>query len=92
MPTSTPTCRTLSRRTITGLLREQLRFDGVIITDDMQMRAITDFYSFEQAVGLAVKAGVDIINIGNNLLYGPDTAARAVAAIRGLVERGEIHT
>jgi beta-N-acetylhexosaminidase len=81
---------TLSHSTITGLLREQLRFDGVIITDDMQMQAITNFYPFEQAVGLAVKAGVDIINIGNNLLYGPDTAARAVAAIRGLVERGEI--
>jgi beta-N-acetylhexosaminidase len=37
-----------------------------------------------------VKAGVDIINIGTNLLYGPDTVSRAIAAIRGLVDRGEI--
>lgn len=34
--------------------------------------------------------GVDIITVGSNLLYGPDTAFRAISAIRGLVERGEI--
>jgi beta-N-acetylhexosaminidase len=81
---------TLSHKTITGLLREQLRFDGVVISDDMQMHSITDYYSFETAIELVVKAGVDIMNIGTNMLYGPDTVSRAIAAIRGLVDRGEI--
>ncbi|MEP6775224.1 MAG: glycoside hydrolase family 3 N-terminal domain-containing protein [Chloroflexota bacterium] len=81
---------TLSHKTVTGLLREKLRFDGVVISDDMQMHSITDYYSFETAIELAVKAGVDIINIGTNMLYGPDTVSRAIGAIRGLVDRGEI--
>jgi beta-N-acetylhexosaminidase len=81
---------TLSHKTVTGLLREQLRFDGVVISDDMQMHSITDYYSFETAIELVVKAGVDIMNIGTNMLYGPDTVSRAIAAIRGLVDRGEI--
>ena len=81
---------TLSHKTVTGLLREKLRFDGVVISDDMQMRSITDYYSFETAIELAVKAGVDIINIGTHMLYGPDTVSRAIGAIRGLVDRGEI--
>ena len=81
---------TLSYPTITGLLRGELGYDGVIMTDDMQMGAITAYYSFDKAIELAVKAGVDIITIGNNLLYGPDTVARAISVIRGLLERSEI--
>ena len=81
---------TLSYPTITGLLREELGYDGVVMTDDMQMGAITSYYSFDKAIELAVKAGVDIITIGNNLLNGPDTVARTISVIRGLIERGEI--
>jgi beta-N-acetylhexosaminidase len=81
---------TLSYPTITGLLRGELEFDGVVMTDDMQMGAITSYYSFDKAIELAVKAGVDIITIGNNLLRGPDTVAQAIAVIRDLLDRGEI--
>ena len=48
---------TLSKPTITGLLREQLGWDGVVITDDMGMGAITQYYGFEAAAELAVEAG-----------------------------------
>ncbi|MEO5952444.1 MAG: glycoside hydrolase family 3 N-terminal domain-containing protein [Chloroflexia bacterium] len=81
---------TLSYPTITGLLREELGYDGVIMTDDMQMGAITSYYSFDKAIELTIKAGVDIITIGSNLLYGPTTVKRAIGIITGLLERGEI--
>ena len=81
---------TLSYPTITGLLREELGYDGVIMTDDMQMGAITSYYSFEKAIELAIKAGVDIITIGSNLLYGPTTVQRAIGIIINLLETGQI--
>ena len=81
---------TLSRNVITGILREQLGFDGVIISDDMNMKAITDHYGFEQAIKLALNAGVDVLAFGNNLVYDPDIAIKAHRIIKNLVESGEI--
>jgi beta-N-acetylhexosaminidase len=52
---------TLSRKIITGLLREKLDFDGVVFSDDMEMRAISDNYSIEKAVALCVRAGIDVM-------------------------------
>ena len=52
---------TLSEAVITGLLRHQLGFDGVIFSDDLAMRAISDHYSVEEASALAVRAGVDVL-------------------------------
>jgi len=57
---------TLSPRFLQDILREELGFDGVIISDDMQMGAITEHYGFEEAVVQAVRAGCDIIAIANN--------------------------
>jgi beta-N-acetylhexosaminidase len=81
---------TLSHKTITGLLRGELGFNGVVMTDDMQMKAITANYSFDTAIQLAVKAGVDIIMIGDNRLFGPNTTARAIAIIKQMVASGAI--
>ncbi len=81
---------TLSKPIITGILREQLHYDGVIISDDMQMGAIRQYYGFEQAIELTLNAGVDLIAIANNLVYEPDAAARAIAIIKQLIEAGKI--
>lgn len=81
---------TLSQPIITGLLREQLGYQGVVISDDMQMRAISKYYDFEHAVQAAVLAGVDVLAIANNLTYTGDATQRAVAAIRELVDSGRI--
>jgi beta-N-acetylhexosaminidase len=82
---------TLSYPTITGLLREELGWDGVVITDDMGMGAITQSYGFEAAVELAVKAGADILAYANNsAVFDPTIPARACAVIKGLVEGGAI--
>jgi beta-N-acetylhexosaminidase len=81
---------TLSRPTITGILREQLGWDGVVISDDMQMGAIRDAYGYEEAVALAIEAGVDILLIANQLVYEPDIAPRTIDIVEGLVRSGRI--
>jgi beta-N-acetylhexosaminidase len=78
---------TLSKATITGILREQLGWDGVVSTDAMEMKAISDNYGFEQAIGLAVDAGVDILLYGND---GDDVVPRVLAALKGFVADGTI--
>lgn len=81
---------TLSRPTITGLLREQMGYNGLIITDDMQMGAIRSYYSFEEGIVRAVEAGVDIISIANSSAYESDAAARVIGIIKGMVDEGRI--
>ncbi len=58
---------TLSRKTIKGLLRGELGFDGVTITDDLQMGAIAHKYGLKNTLKLAIAAGNDILLFGNQL-------------------------
>lgn len=51
----------LSPPVVTGMLRQQLGFDGVVMTDDMGMRAIRDHYTLPEAAVLAVLAGNDLL-------------------------------
>lgn len=81
---------TLSQPIITGLLRQELGYDGVVISDDMQMGAIINHYGFETAIEKAIVAGVDILAFANNSVYEPDVVARAVAIIKKLVQEGTI--
>mgnify|MGYP000128633319 FL=1 len=62
----------------------------MVISDDMQMKAVTDHYGLEQAILLAVRAGVDILVFGNNLQWDPDLPEKAHAALRRLVDSGKI--
>ncbi len=82
---------TLSRSILTGLLREQLGFDGVVISDDMGMAAIAENYPFETAIRLAIEAGVDILTYSNNgRTFDPSLPERAVATIKELIGAGVI--
>jgi beta-N-acetylhexosaminidase len=74
---------TLSQPIIGNLLRKQLAYNGVIITDAMNMRAITDGFESGPAAILAVKAGVDIILM-------PQNYPAAYQAVLSAVESGEI--
>lgn len=74
---------TLSYEIVTGLLREEMGFQGIIITDSMAMQAITEQYSSGEAAVKAIQAGVDIILMPYSL---PD----AVNGILSAVERGII--
>ncbi len=82
---------TLSKAIITGLLREKLGYDGVIISDDMRMRAISDIYTPEDALLKVIEAGVDLIAISNNIPgKSAISAADAFGIIRNLVDSGQI--
>jgi beta-N-acetylhexosaminidase len=54
------------------------------------MQAITSQYGFEQAALLAVQAGADLLAYGNNLVYDPDVAQRAIAALKTAVEQSQL--
>lgn len=58
---------TLSRPILTDLLRCELGFQGVIVTDDMQMKAIADHYGLDESLCLAMNAGADMFIFGNQL-------------------------
>ena len=57
---------TLSPLFLQDILRQQLKFNGVIVSDDMQMGAITEHYGFEDALIRAINAGCDLLIISNN--------------------------
>lgn len=57
---------TLSGLFINDILRRQIGFDGVVISDDMQMASIAENYGLEEAVIRAINAGCDIILLSNN--------------------------
>ena len=81
---------TLSHQILTGILREQLQFDGVIITDDMQMKAISQHYGFEQAVILAINAGADMFIFGNQITDEPQDPKLVIDIIEAAVKSGKI--
>ena len=74
---------TLSRPILTGLLREELGFKGLVFTDSMSMLAIAKRFTPAEAAALAVQAGADVV------LDSPDPQA-ALRGIKEAVERGEI--
>ena len=77
---------TLSKKILTGLLREQMGFRGVIVTDDMSMRAIRDRYGTGEAAVRAVLAGADLVLAGRN----PEAAREIHAALEKALEDGTI--
>ena len=81
---------TLSAPVLSGLLREELGFGGVTISDDLQMRAISDQWSYEEAVQRALLAGVDMIIVCNILAHEEDAVGRGVRAVAQLLDQGRI--
>lgn len=81
---------TLSKKTIDGLLRTKLGYEGVVISDDMNMGAIADHYGLKEAIFLAVDAGIDILLFGNNLIYDEDLAPKAHGILKELVLSGRL--
>lgn len=81
----------LSPAVIEDLLRRQLGWQGVVISDDLQMEAVAGRYTLEQIILLAVAAGNDILIFGNNT-KNPDPALpdKAHAAFMKLLREGQI--
>jgi beta-N-acetylhexosaminidase len=81
---------TLSAATIDGVLRGELGWQGIVISDDMQMGAIRQAYGYADAIRLAIQAGVDILTIANQQVFEADIVARTIDLVLGLVADGEI--
>lgn len=82
---------TLSDSVINRLLRQKIGFNGVVFSDDMQMHAITKHYGLEEAIRLAILAGVDIMTFSNNIMGSEErTVDRVHSIIRKFVEDGVI--
>ncbi len=77
---------TLSRQLLAGVLREELRFEGLIVTDCMEMEAISGHHSPEEAAVQAVAAGADLVLFSHT----PDKARAAIEALRDAVASGRI--
>jgi len=75
---SVPIPATLSKKVLTGLLREELGFEGVIISDAFTMNGISEHYGEQDAIIRAVSAGVDIILMPKNVPAAHDTLVNAV--------------
>ncbi len=81
---------TLSYAMLNNLLRKRLNWQGVIVTDDMQMQAIGKMFSQKEALQHAINAGVDLIVAGNNVLYDSSIAESMHNDIARLVHEGKV--
>ncbi|WP_326810684.1 glycoside hydrolase family 3 protein [Streptomyces scopuliridis] len=80
---------TLSPQILTGLLREELGFRGLIVTDGMEMQAIASTYGIERGSVLAIAAGADAICVGGGLA-DEETVLRLRDALVAAVRNGEL--
>ncbi|MEV5881605.1 glycoside hydrolase family 3 protein [Streptomyces sp. NPDC052020] len=80
---------TLSRRILTDLLRGELGYDGLIVTDGMEMRAISAAYGIERGSVLALAAGADAICVGGGLA-DEETVRRLRDALVAAVRSGDL--
>lgn len=76
----------MSETVVTDILREQLGFDGVVITDDMEMGAITENFTVEDACVQSIIAGCDIVLIGS----GNESIYNTIQAIKDSILNGKI--
>ena len=83
---------TLSHSIITELLRNNLHYDGVVVTDDMYMEGILSQHSIAEALALAINAGADILLVGNNIDTGYESERPffLVDTIVSLVKSGKV--
>ena len=82
---------TLSHPIVTGLLRTEIGWQGVVVTDDLQMGAITTATSsLRETVRRAVLAGSDILLFGNNMEHDPELVRKVHGMLVELVRGGEI--
>ncbi|WP_328562613.1 glycoside hydrolase family 3 protein [Streptomyces coelicoflavus] len=80
---------TLSRRILTDLLRGELGYDGLIVTDGIEMKAIAGTYGIERGTAMAIAAGADAICVGGGL-SDEGTVRRLGDALVEAVRTGEL--
>ncbi len=82
---------TLSAKFLQDILRGELQYQGIIVSDDMQMGAIVEHYGFEEAIIQAINAGCDLLIFSNNgSVYDEDIAHKVFYAIQKALQDGQI--
>ncbi|SFG62480.1 beta-N-acetylhexosaminidase [Sporolactobacillus nakayamae] len=79
---------TLSKKVLTGLLREHLHFQGVITTDCLEMKAISDRFGTARGAVMALKAGADMVMVSHTYEKQVETLDQVNKAL----EKGQINT
>ncbi len=77
---------TLSKKVLGGILREELGYEGVVITDALMMKAIAERYGYARAAVLAINAGADMILAQGSL----EEQGQAIAALQAAFASGEL--
>lgn len=80
----------LSRAAITTKLRGELGFEGVVISDELFMRAVQENYGFDEAVVQAINAGTDILLFNTNIHEGQSLTRYVIDLVSRKVDEGEI--
>lgn len=81
---------TVSAPIVTGLLRGRLGYRGVVMTDDLDMGAVSRIMSRKEAVVQAIATGSDLLMIKNLFGYDPLMPQRAVGWVRAAIARGDL--
>lgn len=80
----------LSRPVVTDLLRGELGWEGVVVTDDLQAAAITKAFGRDEAILLALEAGDDLLLFANQQVHDPKLVGRVVKVVAASVAAGRI--
>ncbi len=80
----------LSKNILTGLLRGELGFTGIIVSDDLEMGAVTRHFDLREIVESAILAGTDLLTFGKNLDSKPADTGQIIAIILNMLEHGLI--
>lgn len=74
---------TLSKSVLTNLLRTELKYNGLLITDDLEMGAITESYGIAQAANLSFHAGADLLLICHSIQHQKLAAETILKSVKG---------
>lgn len=80
----------LSSAIVTDLLRGELGWDGVVITDDLHAGAITSAFGADEAIARAIEAGCDLLLFANQQRFDADLASKTIDTVEALVASGRI--
>jgi beta-N-acetylhexosaminidase len=81
---------TLSPNVLEGLLRRRLGFEGVIVSDDMGMKAVSGQYGLEQGIQMGIEAGLDLFCFGNNMQFDAYIGEKVSNILCRLIDSGQI--
>ncbi len=80
----------LSHLWIEQILRRQFGFNGLVFTDDLQMKSISDYFTFEETIELSLLAGNDILLFANQIDFSADIPQKFVKTTIGLLDKNKI--